>query len=796
MKYNDFVERGISAIISTNEILDPNTGTKEVNQENLNLIPDSKKCQEFVQLLYFYLGFSTTAIVRFFKDTRLQVNDIKLLLTTKQAEDNIFNKVRADNTKYNYSDFEPYFNELFNNLVDSKGNIVKTPEVTDSNFSDFVINLVNSSIESVNKPLEDNTSNSAYNLIFCDTLPEDVPEIDLPQVIKPVITQSTFSAKEGTAKPTTAEIVDRLVSDFGLCKVDEDYAIFDRSTKRWMFGIDWVLDIAIRYVWKHISTKEMKEIEKRVALPSTLETREALPIRFIGFNNCVVDYMNLTNGKPTVYKYSPSWIMRDIIPHDYNPDADPTFVKSVVLDKICDGELDKFTCLAEEFGFAMYPSYSGYVDIIHSLNKKGNASNGKSCWTDSLIYLWGGSSQKQVTSFEPSELGGTENKFNASELERSRVNVGGDISKDFSSSKCVGILKNIVLGGSIQAEAKYQKSRSIVTNAQFVFAANKLPGFDTDEGLERRLRFISFNHIFSPKDPDYVRNMSERLWKNENNMQAMINLGLEALRNFKERGDIATFCTWHEQMLNNFISDNCVVAQWMDARGYTKAFLTSRAPIKWRDDIAYTPKEKEMLQERVFGAEHYNLNKTKDAVMTIDLLFADFDVFRECNKFKFRNIKTFKKELEDFVHVEADTSRSDVNGTKEQKARLGYKGTVHQQSKFFRQPMGEGKREFALEHEDAKLNLEELKELYLWITPATLNEVISDIQDAGLVIPDEILEHAKPANTSVYTKNKQALAEEIKQQIKALQNQLNSLEKDIENEAVEELREDIKSMNL
>lgn len=787
MNTNELIERGISSALFPADIMA--TGAiNEVSIEGIKNLPADALSDDFVSLIFMYLGFSAAASIRMFRETREKLEDIKRYVSTTQATTNILKAFSDGKSTIVWEDIEAYTDELFNILFINNNLNKDIPATTDSAFTSYVVNIVIDVISKISGSAQTNDNDS---IVFENGLPSDVNIIDLPQIVKSCILKDTFSSKNGEKKPTVYEIVERLINDFGLCVVEGEYAVFDRESNNWKFGIDEVISVAIRFIWRHINNNYMKEIDARISKPNMLPTRELLPNKYVAFNNCIVDFTTKNqNGQYKAYRHTPSWIVRDVIDFDYNPQADDSFIKEIVLNKICDGDEIKFKCLCETFGFAMYGGNSGYIDIIISTNKTSNASNGKSTFTDSMVKLWGGDTSQLVTSFEPSELGGSENRFNTSLLKYSRVNIGGDISTDFTGSKAVGNLKQLVEGRSVKGEAKYKAASNVSTRAQFVFAANKLGAFQIDDGWMRRIRFINFDHIFRETDEDYQRNMSELLWDNENNMQAMINLGLNALNDMSKNNMTPTFPAAHLDMKGDFEADNNVVAQWMDTRGYTRAFVTSRCAVEWRDDVDLTPREREAMLRDVYEATDC-VARPKQVVMTMQRLFEDFKIFCKHHNFKDRGDKTFIAELEDYLKVSADKGATKT--TKLQQARFHYKGVGRKLGRFFRQPENE-EREFALEHKDPYKNLEELKELAAWLPKTTIREIIADIKAAGVEVPADVVALGIDDMSYIDAAHVDEEISKINAQLIALQTQLDVLNQRKADLAVAELHEELKGL--
>lgn len=584
-------------------------------------------------------------------------------------------------------------------------------------------------------------------LKFETELPEDIAEITLPEKSQAVEKRVTF--EQSSDKPKPVDIVERLKRDYGLCVVDGEYAIYDRKSNHWCYGLKSVKAVVQNYIWIHITINGLKEVVNNIELKKEmglLPEYSPAPSNYIFFKNCIVDFKNRnSDGTFKVYEYSPSFItVAGIIPHDYNPDADSSKVLESIRDLICDGDETRFKCLCEEFGWAMAPECSTYIDVLMSTNPEGNASNGKSSWLESMIQLWGGKASPYVTKFSPQQLGG---RFNTGLLEHSRVNIGDDISSEFTNSTAMSVMKELVTDGSIQTELKGQDSKTISSVTQFVFSANKLGNFKLDEGILRRLRFIDLNHIFKSSDAGFKRNFAKSFWSQEENMQSMINFGLVALYELSLREGTATETSNGLAMKDKFVGDNTLVSQWLDARGYTKALITSREFIQYDESNYGSVKEQNEIKESVFGWCMGKRDEALAAPLSVQNLYQDFSIWCKYNGSKGCGIKNFKEEVESLLHIRCDRNASKKYNQKDEKAKVSYKALMSngKTAKFFRQ-IENDEPVFALEHEDAELNLQELIETYKFFSKSTIKVVMEDIQSSGANVPLEIANYAYENN--------------------------------------------------
>lgn len=331
MDIKELIERGVNCALKPKSIMS-NSGKNEVNTTGLNDLDSSEITTDFSELIYEYLGFSATAAIRLYRETREQIKDIIRFLSTVQATDNIISNLSLGDANVKWNDVEVYANNLFTEIFKDEKISEDTPNTNDDDFKAYIVELVKSIVSSTTSV---DTFENTYDIVFEDGLPEDVTPISLTKIIKACITQEDFTGKNKADKPTIDYIVNRLITDFGLCLVDGQPAIFDRKANIWRFGIQWVFSCTRQYIFRHITKHMMGELEAVLFLPETLEVRPLLPSKYIAFKNCIVDFTQKNeDGQFKAYQHGPSWIFKDVINYDYNPNASDAFIKEIVRDAI------------------------------------------------------------------------------------------------------------------------------------------------------------------------------------------------------------------------------------------------------------------------------------------------------------------------------------------------------------------------------------------------------------------------------------------------------------------------------
>lgn len=234
----------------------------------------------------------------------------------------------------------------------------------------------------------------------------------------------------------------------------------------------------------------------------------------VAFKNGVLNV--ITNE---MYEFSPEYIITNMIPHNYIPDAQSDLLDSVMKKLACnDADVEKL--LYQATGMCMFRKN----ELRKSFFLLGEKRNGKSTFLDMIGTLLG---EENIANLDLSEIG---EKFKTAELAGKLANVGDDINDEFIPNSA--IFKKVVSGDKVTAERKGQDPFKLASYAKFFFSANSLPrigrGKDSAAVLDR-LVIIPFDAKFSKSDPDYDPYIKYKL-RDERVMEALIVKSIEGLR--------------------------------------------------------------------------------------------------------------------------------------------------------------------------------------------------------------------------------------------------------------------------
>lgn len=170
-----------------------------------------------------------------------------------------------------------------------------------------------------------------------------------------------------------------------------------------------------------------------------------------------------------------------IMDYDYDPEAQcPEWEKFIV--SVTDEEERRAENLQFIAGYALIPDCR-YQKIFCLL---GSGSNGKSVYLEIIQALFG---SKNISVVSPS---GLTREFERIKMKDSLLNIGKDVSPDFSTGEIREWLLQISDGTLIQACYKGQTHVTFEPRCKLIYSMNKAPVASVIEGLSRRLWFIEF----------------------------------------------------------------------------------------------------------------------------------------------------------------------------------------------------------------------------------------------------------------------------------------------------------------
>lgn len=289
----------------------------------------------------------------------------------------------------------------------------------------------------------------------------------------------------------------------------------------------WIEKCMIEEIPK-LKDSQRKEVLRY--LNSSSEELEPADERYISFTNGVLD---LETGE--MQPPSPDFIITNLIPWEYNPDA---------YDPLCDKVLNQFSCddpqiralLEECVGACFYRSNklaSGAAFIL-----TGGKANGKSTFLETVREVLG---KVNTSALDMSQIGG--DRFSAARLQGKLANIGDDISDEYLQGKGLSILKKVITGNEFHVEHKGAEGFDLEPYCKLLFSANDIPRMkDRTGAMLRRMVIIPFNGYFAKRLPDGSKNpncdpnIGKKLTSKES-MEYLVRLGVEGLQRVLRDGD-------------------------------------------------------------------------------------------------------------------------------------------------------------------------------------------------------------------------------------------------------------------
>ena len=362
--------------------------------------------------------------------------------------------------------------------------------------------------------IKDLYENILNEFIFTDKLtPKELEAITREEALKGALEKSLVSGKQ--ANVTT--IADIMIQHDNIININNVVHIY---TENGVYSSNR-LDIE-RVMLSYVSTLKINarnEIYQllRIKAPQ----REYSDKRYILFKNGVYDI-----DTDTLLDHSPAFVIPNLIPHNYNEEAQGEEIKKALNDWAC-GDEQLVNLLKEIIGYSMLRSNPFRKMFIVT----GSGRNGKSKFLDVLERLMGSENTTRVP------LKNMGKQFANSSIENKLLNLGDDIEKD--SIIETADLKKFVSGDALMVESKGKDARVIKPYATLIFTANKIPYIADDTGaIKGRTVVVPFNANYpegtSRDDIDIIAKLTT-----EDNMEALIQRGLDGLADLFENNSFS-----------------------------------------------------------------------------------------------------------------------------------------------------------------------------------------------------------------------------------------------------------------
>jgi len=273
-----------------------------------------------------------------------------------------------------------------------------------------------------------------------------------------------------------------------------------------------------------------------------------------------------------------------VMDYDYIPNHICPVWEKFIQD-ITDGDGKREENLQFIPGYALMP-HCKYEKIFVLL---GGGGNGKTVYLNILRKVFG---HENVSAVLPS---GLTNEFQRIMLKDSLLNIGSDISSDFTKGEIREYLLQISSGEMIQACYKGKTHITFEPRCKLVFACNQVPTAEIINGLDRRLQFVEFpcKFVEFPDPNDHLQkkidtNLVDKLM---NELPGIFNWCYKGYKLLKAKGSIVE-TEEQEEILQQFRATSNPVLEFCEE--YTFAGMMTRSEIyswyqDWCDHTGHRP---------------------------------------------------------------------------------------------------------------------------------------------------------------------------------------------------------------
>lgn len=282
--------------------------------------------------------------------------------------------------------------------------------------------------------------------------------------------------KSADSAPTESQIADEIIDKHQLLYIN-NVGFYEWNGRIWQF----IPDLMAEYYADKLYGKRFATANRVKAVKNLLKSRAIADVVFD--RNPVLTFQNGTleieTGK--FRDFSQADYCSIIMDYDYDPDARCPQWEQFIED-VTDEEPRRAENLQFIAGYTLVPDCR-YQKIFCLL---GGGSNGKSVYLEIIQALFG---DKNVSVVSPT---GLTKEFERVKIKDSLLNIGKDVSPDFSTGEIREWLLQISDGTLIQACYKGQTHITFQPRCKLIYSMNKPPVAAVIEGLNRRLRFIEF----------------------------------------------------------------------------------------------------------------------------------------------------------------------------------------------------------------------------------------------------------------------------------------------------------------
>lgn len=296
----------------------------------------------------------------------------------------------------------------------------------------------------------------------------------LEERFAPAVLKSIQKASESA--PSESQIADEIITKHQILYIN-NVGFYEWNGKVWQA----ISDLLVENYADSTYGKRFTTANRVKAVKNLLKSRAICEVVFD--RNPVLTFQNGTLEIETgrFRDFSQADYCSVIMEYDYDAEAKcPRWEQFI--EEVTDEEPRRAENLQFIAGYTLVPDCR-YQKIFCLL---GDGSNGKSVYLEIIQALFG---DKNVSVVSPT---GLTKEFERVKIKDSLLNIGKDVSPDFSTGEIREWLLQISDGTLIQACYKGQTHITFQPRCKLIYSMNKPPVAAVIEGLNRRLRFITF----------------------------------------------------------------------------------------------------------------------------------------------------------------------------------------------------------------------------------------------------------------------------------------------------------------
>lgn len=362
--------------------------------------------------------------------------------------------------------------------------------------------------------LQEDQIKNIFSIINKYILKDSMPNDEINTILRPEtfdkISTTVFFDDDG--KFQTNEFARYIINELNTIYTNGQLCIYDTEKGFYDPNMRLIKHTMIK-LFENIPMNKRNEVYDYLTIEAP--QKEQSSRRYILFKNGVFD-LETKQLKP----HSPEYVVSNLIPWDYNPNAYSELVDKT-LDKLACNDKEIRTLIEECIGYCFYrDSKLGKCFIL-----TGEKNNGKSTFIFMLNTLLGDDNYSSV------DITNLARELDIASLANKLANIKDDIADNYMDGLNVSLFKQVATGNRCRGKFLYQDPFDFYPYATLIFSANSIPRIKDPTGaVTKRMIIIPFNAVFTKSDPDFDPFINEKLCQPEC-MEYLVKIGVDALLN-------------------------------------------------------------------------------------------------------------------------------------------------------------------------------------------------------------------------------------------------------------------------